>query len=127
MTDDSKDSPTDGESELEGKTLGDGAGVYIPDAEEDDEDVPPMDFGNFVMSLGTSVMVNLGHVDDDDFGVEDANLPAARQTIEILEMLEHKTEGNLEPEEEKLLESLLHDTRLAYRRAEREADDGDDE
>jgi hypothetical protein len=125
------DEPTDSDNETnepDPKTLGDGSGVYVPEAgaEDDEEDLPPMDFGNFVMSLGTSVMVNLGHVDDEDFGVEDANLPAARQTIEILEMLEHKTEGNLEPEEQKLLESLLHDTRLAYQRAEREAEDADE-
>ena len=124
MTDDPTDRSDEPSDEQDEKTLGDGSGVYIPDAEADEDgDAPPMDFGNFIMSLGTSVMVNLGHVEDENFGVEDANLPAARQTIEILEMLEHKTEGNLEPEEEKLLESLLHDTRLAYQRAEREAGD----
>ena len=42
------------------------------------------------------------------------NLPAARQTIELLEMLGEKTRGNLEEEERKLLESLLYDLRMRY-------------
>ena len=38
----------------------------------------------------------------------------AQQTIEILEMLEAKTNGNLSGEEERILEQVLGDLRDAY-------------
>lgn len=101
-----------------GTILGDNAGVHIPRTDADNEsgaaDEPPIDFGSFVVSLGASVMVNLGQAKDPQTGQSHYDLEAAAQTIEILEMLKHKTKGNLDPEEEKLLESLLHDTRAAY-------------
>ncbi len=114
--------------ELSGTPLGDESGVYIPSDQTDDgndESDAPIDFGGFLVSLGTSCMVNLGHVEDPETGQSHVNLPAAKQTIEILQLLKDKTEGNLDPEEEKLLESLLHDTRSAYRKLKRERGDAE--
>ncbi len=42
------------------------------------------------------------------------DLPAAQNTIEILEMLQEKTRSNLDPEEARLLESLLFELRMRY-------------
>ena len=104
-----------------GTPLGDEAGIHIPSDQLDPEDgEAPIDFGGFIVSLGTSCMVNLGHVENPETGQKaHADLPAAAQTIEILKLLKHKTEGNLEPEEEKLLETLIHDTQLAYKKAKK--------
>ncbi len=79
------------------------------------EALPPMAFGTFVLSLSASAAVHLGMAPDPE-GSEPAapNLPLAQQTIDILEMLHEKTKGNLEPEELRLLESVLHDLRLHY-------------
>ncbi|MCM3872278.1 MAG: DUF1844 domain-containing protein, partial [Pyrinomonadaceae bacterium] len=38
----------------------------------------------------------------------------AKHWIDILGMLERKTKGNLAPQEEKILESLLADLRMQY-------------
>lgn len=77
-----------------------------------DEDViPPIDFTTFVLSLSTACMTHLGEVEGGGDGV---NLPMAQQTIEILELLEAKTTGNLTGEEERILEQVLADLREAY-------------
>jgi len=128
-TDDDSNGETSGDdptAEEIGKTLGDEAGVYIPTDEReegDDETEAPIDFGGFLVSLATSCMVNLGHTQDPETGESRIDLPAAKQTIEILELLKHKTRGNLDPEEEKLFESLLHDTRSAFDKAKNEHGD----
>jgi hypothetical protein len=44
------------------------------------------------------------------------NLPLARQTIDILAMIEEKTRGNLTGEEERLLHQILFDLRMRYAR-----------
>jgi hypothetical protein len=42
------------------------------------------------------------------------DVPAAKQMIDLLGMLETKTTGNLTPDEERLLRQLLTDLRLRY-------------
>jgi hypothetical protein len=119
----SDDEPTSqAAEELGGTPLGDESGVFFPTDEPggDDESEAPIDFGGFLVSLASSCMVNLGHVEDPETGESHVNLPAAKQTIEILQLLKEKTEGNLDPEEEKLMESLLHDTHSAYKKARRD-------
>jgi hypothetical protein len=103
-----------GDSQPEGTILGDNAGVYIPSREDDDPAEMPADFGSFVVSLGTNCMINLGRIEHPETGKTYADLESAMHTIEIIEMLEEKTEGNLDTEEQKLIESLLYDLRTAY-------------
>jgi hypothetical protein len=43
-----------------------------------------------------------------------AELEGARQIVGILEMLQDKTEGRRSPDEDKILEGLLYELRLAY-------------
>lgn len=84
-----------------------------PDAEpEDDASMTAMSFGIFVLSLNASALIHLG--DSPQEGA--SNLPLARQTIDILSMLEAKTRGNLSGEEERLLHQILFDLRLRYSR-----------
>ena len=75
--------------------------------------LPEIDFATFVLSLSTSAMVHLGEAPAPD-GSSVKNLELARQTIDILGMLEGKTKGNLTDEEAKLLQQLLCDLRLRY-------------
>jgi hypothetical protein len=74
----------------------------------------PMDFSTFVLSLGSSAMVNLGQVPVPDGGEKLFDLAAAKQIIDILALLEEKTRGNLEDAEEKLLRSLLYELRIQF-------------
>ena len=73
----------------------------------------PIDFATFIMSLATSSVVHLGAAPDPD-GRTRKNLELAQQSIDILELLKQKTQGNLSEEEGKLLDELLYDLRLRY-------------
>lgn len=77
----------------------------------------PLDFSTFLLSLGTSAMVQMGEAPiPGEFGNE-LDLRGARQTIDILGMLEEKTHGNLTAGEASLLRNLLRDLRLRFLRA----------
>ncbi len=94
--------------------LGGNAGVHIRSDDEEKADEVAIDFGGFIISLGTSCMINLGKHEDPHTGTINRDLDAARQVIHILEMLREKTAGNLCVEEENLLKTLLADLRQAY-------------
>ena len=83
-------------------------------SDEAPQALPALDFSTFILSLGSSCMVNLGKVEGPDGKVGDPNLPAAKQMIDILGLLEEKTRGNLDESEAKLLTSLLYDLRVQY-------------
>lgn len=77
--------------------------------------LPAIDFATFVLSLGTSAFYHMGLAPDPASGEKsEPNLPLARQTIDTLEMLAEKTRGNLDPEESRLLESLLYELRMRF-------------
>ncbi len=74
----------------------------------------PVDFGTFVLSLGSSALVHLGEIQHPETSEAKENLSLARQTIDLLAMLEEKTKGNLTPEETRFLRDLLADLRLKF-------------
>ncbi|RLC15597.1 MAG: DUF1844 domain-containing protein, partial [Deltaproteobacteria bacterium] len=61
-----------------------------------------------------SVLFQLGVIEDPATGKKSKNLTAAKQTIDIMGMLEEKTQGNLTKEEEGMLKNILYDLRIAY-------------
>jgi hypothetical protein len=83
------------------------------------EPLPPVDFATFVLSLGSSALMHLGEVEHPGTGTTEKNLPLAKNSIDLLSMLEAKTRGNLTPPEAQLLENLLFDLRLRYVEATR--------
>lgn len=76
--------------------------------------LPEINFSTFIFSLNASALVNLGILDNPADDRKDKNLPLAKQTIDILGMLEEKTSGNLTDEEKNLLKNILYDLRLNY-------------
>jgi hypothetical protein len=79
-----------------------------------DPEIRKVDFSTFVLSLGTSVLVQLGQMGHDDGPKPMVSLPMARQIIDIITMLQDKTRGNLTEDEGKLIETLLFDLRLKF-------------
>ena len=75
---------------------------------------PEINFATFVASLNASALLQLGAIEDPTTGTKNKNLPMAKQTIDILSMLQEKTAGNLSEEEENLLKNILYDLRLMY-------------
>jgi len=76
--------------------------------------LPAINFSTFVVSLNASALMNLGAIEDPATGQTNKDLAMAKQTIDILSMLEEKTAGNLSTEESKLLKSILYDLRIIY-------------
>jgi len=81
---------------------------------EDETRLPEINFPTFIMSLNASAMVNLGAIEDPVTGKKNIDLALAKQTIDILSLLEEKTTGNLAPEEAQMLKNILYDLRIAY-------------
>jgi len=71
-------------------------------------------FSAFIVGLSTQALVHLGEIPDPSTNLVARDLNAASQVIDILGMLEQKTRGNLTPEEERLLASILYDLRMKY-------------
>ena len=86
----------------------------VPEAEEEAAQLPEINFQTFVFSLNASALVQLGVMDDPATGGKATNLSVAKQTIDILSMLQEKTEGNLADDEENLLKNILYDLRIRY-------------
>ena len=83
-------------------------------AEKKPTQLPPADFAGLVSMLTTQAFFSLGILrtqDDKDVPV-DLNL--AKYNIDMLEVLEQKTKGNITDDEQKLLENALHQLRMAF-------------
>jgi hypothetical protein len=75
--------------------------------------MPEASFPTLVNSLVTQILLYLG--DLTPRGVEpQINLDMAKFNVDLLGVLEEKTKGNLAPEEQKLLDNALYETRMRY-------------
>ncbi|MGF1656413.1 MAG: DUF1844 domain-containing protein [Verrucomicrobiales bacterium] len=73
----------------------------------------------FILMQAQNTLLFLGKSGHGE-GMPPKNLPLAQMFIDQLEMVQFKTEGNLDSEEERLLTATLTDLRLAYVEAARE-------
>jgi len=78
---------------------------------------PKPSFAQFLSGLATQVLISLGEVENPITRRREADLVQAQHTIDLLQLLEEKTKGNLTPQEENFLTNALHDLRLRYVRA----------
>ena len=76
--------------------------------------LPNINFATFIFSLNSSALVQLGLMEDPMTGEKSKNLPLARQTIDIISMLEEKTRGNLDKDEAAMIKNILYDLRILY-------------
>ena len=87
-------------------------------AEQDPSDLT---FSGFVLSLATTAALHFGDLADPETGRRpEPDIESAKRIIELLEMLQAKTKGNLIPEEEKLLDDLLYELRMRFVQAQGE-------
>jgi len=80
----------------------------IPGAED------PASFVNFLSTLATNAAAALGAVPHPATGKLSLDLETGKYWLDVLGMIKDKTEGNLHPQEARLLEGLLGDLRLQY-------------
>ena len=76
--------------------------------------LPEINFPTFIFSLNSSALVHLGVIEDPAAQQKVKNLPMAKQTIDILGMLEEKTKGNLLDDEANMLKTMLYELRMLY-------------
>jgi hypothetical protein len=75
---------------------------------------PALDFTTVVLSIRQSALLMMGLVTEGE-GADAATDPAgARYQIELLELLEKKTAGNLDDDENRLLRAVLYELRVAW-------------
>lgn len=74
----------------------------------------PVTFSSFVISLGSSSMMLMGEQLDPQQPPMPANLPQAKDIIDLLSVLEQKTTGNLTTEEQAVLRDMLYALRMKY-------------
>ena len=79
-----------------------------------EEYVPKVTFSNFVLSLSTTVLYHFGDFPDPATNKAEKNLTAAKQTIDMLNMLKNKTVGNLDNNEKELLDGILYELMMRY-------------
>ncbi len=90
------------------------AGKAKPADAEDRGPLPPPDFLQHCASLATHAMILLGAVPNPMTGEKEFDPAYARHMIDTIVMLRDKAKGNLTPEEEKTLEHLVGELRMAW-------------
>ena len=79
--------------------------------ERADDDAPPMDFIGLLVSLATQA----GYLMSPEPGSgAPPDLAGARSIIGLLEILKQKTEGRRTPDEDRVLDGLLYELRMAF-------------
>lgn len=108
-TDQAQSDGRDPSEQTESKTQSEG--------EKQPQGEPVIDFSAFILSLTTQALAQLGEIQPPK-GIDiKVDVKAAKQTIDILSMLEEKTKGNLDEKESAMLEKILHDLRISYVKA----------
>jgi hypothetical protein len=80
-------------------------------------DARPVDFTMLVLGFASTALIHLGDAANPESGRQEKNLPLARQSLDLLDLLREKTKGNLTSDEEAFFENLLADLKLRYVRA----------
>lgn len=83
----------------------------------------PASLSTLVLQLAATALHYLGRPITEGNSRPEVNLPLARHTIDTLEMLKQKTEGNRSPKETELLNDLLYQLRIAYLQALNQSQD----
>jgi hypothetical protein len=79
--------------------------------------LPEVNFNSLIFSLSSSALLHIGEIADPNTGEKRKDLALAKHTIDTMALLKEKTQGNLDEEEEKFLESILTDLRWRYVKA----------
>jgi len=81
---------------------------------EEPGDMQAIDFIAFISSLAATALMHLGEKISPDQPDDMKNLMAAKQMIDLLDLLKVKTKGNLAKEETDMLENILYNLRMRY-------------
>jgi len=85
-----------------------------PEEAQTEVPLPEVNFSTFILSLSSSVLMHLGEIPDPISKEKKKDLSLAKHTIDVMGMLQEKTEGNLTDNEKKLMDGILYDLRMRY-------------
>lgn len=74
-------------------------------------------FSTLIMSLGSSALIGLGLSPNPSNGQIEKDLKMAEFNIDLLKILQTKTEGNLTKEESDFLKNILSDLQMQFVKA----------
>ena len=75
---------------------------------------PDPDFNFFITTLALQATIALGQVPNPATNKTEEDLTQAKFLIDTLGMLKEKTQGNLNAEEDSLLDNVLYELRMQY-------------
>jgi hypothetical protein len=103
------------EREVEAAPEGDRSTLLEPQSEPRGqyEDESP-GFETLVSYLSTTAMFQLGLIPGPSGEHIPADMPNAQRTVDLLEVLQEKTKGNLSASESRLLEDVLYELRMSF-------------
>jgi hypothetical protein len=76
--------------------------------------MPAASFSSLVQMLAMQALIGLGGFAGAGGQEIPPNLQLAKHHIDLLDILDHKTANNLDPREKQLLDTTLHQLRMAY-------------
>ncbi len=85
-----------------------------PEAEKPQGTPPEITFAGLIFSLSHTALIQLGEALDPSTNKKEKNTAAAKQTIDLISLLEEKTKGNLSKDEELLVKNVLYDLRMRF-------------
>ena len=77
-------------------------------------ELPNLDLTTFFLSISSAAMMGLGVTPPGSNLETKVDLELARQNIQLLELMLEKTRGNRTPDEDRLIEELLFQTRMRF-------------
>ncbi|CAK8718447.1 DUF1844 domain-containing protein [Candidatus Electronema halotolerans] len=82
--------------------------------------MPEVSFISFILSLNTTALFHLGDIPHPETGQKVLDMELARHSIDTLAMLEEKTKGNLNNEEQELISRIVYELKMRFIRMKRE-------
>jgi hypothetical protein len=90
----------------------------FPEEDYAESEIPgaddPASFINFLMSIASNAAAALGMMEHPVTGQRAVDPELGKHWIDVLGMLQQKTQGNLAPQEKQIFEGLLADLRMQY-------------
>lgn len=76
--------------------------------------MPEVSFISFILSLNTTALFHLGEIPHPETGQKVLDVELARHAIDTLAMLEQKTKGNLNSEEQELISRMVYELKMRF-------------
>lgn len=100
------------------RVQGEGFELRRPQQPDAPSSAPPsaqaVDFSSFILSLTSTAFIHLGEMEDPVTHKVEVHLEAARQMIDIIDMLHQKAKGNLDHREEEFISGVLFELKMRY-------------